>query len=69
MNSFTRKSNGERVEVSDVVRDRQNRRYYVSHLNSKTISCVSMCERHIHITEKPEFFNCNKVCTHTSGGK
>lgn len=46
------------VATGEVVRDGRGRRYYVSHVHNNKVAVVSMDERKLHITAKPEVFSC-----------
>lgn len=58
MKTLMRAKTKQPVLTGEMVRDSRGRRYYVSHVHNNKVAVVSMDERKLHITAKPEVFDC-----------
>jgi len=46
------------VGTGDILRDSHGRRYYLRAIHNNKVQVVSMDERRMHVTARPETFNC-----------
>lgn len=46
------------VTTGEVVKDKRGHRYYLRSIHNNKLDVVSMDERRLHLTAKPEVFNC-----------
>ena len=58
MKKLVRAKTQQPVLTGEVVRDSRGRRYYVSHVHNNRVAVVSMDEHKLHVTAKPEVFDC-----------
>ena len=63
MKTLVRAKTQKPVDIGEVVIDNRGRRYYVSHVHNNKVAVVSMDERKIHMTARPEQFGCYLINT------